>query len=457
MNKNSIILSLLTTLLISGCSSKIGPDYVKPENTGKNSDFVNKDINATNKNNQINSYKWWEEYGDEDLNILIKKMLSENFEIKNLKKNIEYSLLGLESLNSNLFPQINIENKTNISSINNGMIGLNKINRFGLSISNYEIDYLGRIKRAVEVQNANISTSDYNLELLKSNLSYDITMNYFNIILMNERIKLMEEKIKTIEEISSINKKMVDIGYSNDKTLNFNLIENTKIKIDVKILEQYKNDNEKMLKYALGIDENIKYNEQINNLMIDETKIIDRQISERFDIKMAENTLISENANIGLAKAQYFPVLSLSGFLGIQTTDLFNKGAKFWSLSPTILFNIFDMGKTTINVKQSEINKEKALNSYIETVRNSYIEVKSNFLNYKISKEKYTEYEKINKLSNDNYNIYLKEYEIGKISKLELLNNKINLLNNKINFIEIKNDHLIKELNLRKSLQGKIN
>lgn len=437
--KKYISIALLPFLFI-GCVN-LSPDYSKPINTGENKDFL------IDSNISYTANSWWKDYHNDNLNNLMELMLVENQDILSAKKQILYNEENLNTISSNLLPRIDFKDDLTISKIN--------MNRYGINISSYELDYLGKIKQTLTVSNSDINISSFNFEYLKTISSYDLVNNYYTVVSLNKQIELTKKMIVNYTNLKEIVSSKIKIGLSSNISLIDIETELNSQERNLQLLLISKNNIEKQLKNIIGKDVIITYTD-LNHAIFNENMIASKAIENRFDIKIAENELIKENAKIGIAKAAYFPTLSLGAFFGVnsQQNAMFNQNN--WSITPSIVFNIFDYGNTKSLVEKQKISKELALLKYTKTVRNAFLEVKTNYSNYIDNKNSFLLSEKTLLGLNKKYSIVNNNFEIGLLSKYELLINENSLLTNQIQFEKVKTDYFVSELNLRKSLNGKI-
>jgi multidrug efflux system outer membrane protein len=439
---------VLSCFILAGCSG-LSPSVNKPNikiNTIFNDQMDGKSTIVFNE--------WWKEYNNKKINHLVSSMLTNNPDILLAKSKYIYSLESLNIDKSYTLPSVSVKD----DMILNGE--KTKSNKFGISISSFELDYLGKIYDKNKVTDSEINISKNNYELLKSMLSYDIVSNYFNIVYLDKQLANSNTKIGVYQELAGILKEKVNIGLSNKMdldTVNINL--QNEIILNHNISMEIIN-NKKSIELLTGEEFKLpKLNSELTLIDFDENAIVTDNINNRFDIKNAELDLIAENAKIGLAKAQFFPVISLSSFLGYKNSninDVFGPTTNFWSVSPSIMFNIFDYGNNSSLLEQQKNMKEQALIKYVKTVKAAYLDVQTMYLNYEQNKMQLNASKNIYDLSLNKYNIVLTNNKIGLSSGQDLLIAFNDLLNNKSNYEKKLFDTIVSQLNLQKSLEGKI-
>src|SRR5437879_3760704 len=120
-------------------------------------------------------------------------------------------------------------------------------------------------------------------------------------------------------------------------------------------------------------------------------------MTRRPDIRQAEQTLVAANARIGRAKAEYFPKISLTGMLGVESvslSDLFAGGSRFWSIGPTMTVPLFTAGRTSNTVKGFEARQQQAATQYLQTIQQAFREVEDALIFHRKVREIRTERER---------------------------------------------------------------
>ena len=175
----------------------------------------------------------------------------------------------------------------------------------------------------------------------------------------------------------------------------------------------------------------------------------------RPDIKQAEHLLRAANANIGVARAAFFPSISLSGNYGYFSRDLsslFDGGS--WLAFPQVNLPIFDGGKNKANLKLSEIDKNILIAQYQKAIQTAFTEVLEELVNRKNIVEQIGSYDEIVKLNQKSYEILQKQYLNGTIDAVVVADSHLKLIAAKQNLILRKQQYLKNLIMLYKTLGG---
>jgi multidrug efflux system outer membrane protein len=180
-------------------------------------------------------------------------------------------------------------------------------------------------------------------------------------------------------------------------------------------------------------------------------------LERRPDIRAAEQNLIAANAEIGVARAQYFPQLSLSGFLGGQSTqlaNLFSGPASAWSLVPQVSQPIFTAGRLKSNVKLTEAQREIALVQYQKTIQTAFSEVSNSLIAHQRTRESREEQEALVFALQDRTRLAYIRYRGGVDTQLNALDADRDLFQAQLDLVQIQLNELLTVVQLYKALGG---
>jgi multidrug efflux system outer membrane protein len=180
-------------------------------------------------------------------------------------------------------------------------------------------------------------------------------------------------------------------------------------------------------------------------------------LERRPDIRAAEQALIAANANIGVAKAAYFPQLSLSGLLGGQSTQLaslFSGPHSAWSFIPQVSQPIFTAGRLKSGVKLAEAERESALIQYQKTIQTAFAEVSNTLIAHQRTRESRVEQEKLVAALEDRKRLAYVRYRGGVDTQLNALDADRDLFEAQLSLAQIQLNELLSVVQLYKALGG---
>lgn len=180
-------------------------------------------------------------------------------------------------------------------------------------------------------------------------------------------------------------------------------------------------------------------------------------LERRPDIRAAEESLVASNAQIGVAKASYFPTLSLSGALGGQSTQLaalFAGPHTIWSLAPQVTQPIFTAGRLKSSVKLAEAQREEALVQYEKTVQTAFFEVSNGLVAHQRTRESREQQEGLVGALQDRLRLAYVRYRGGVDTQLDALDADRDLFQAELDLAQIRLNESLTVVQLYKALGG---
>jgi len=180
-------------------------------------------------------------------------------------------------------------------------------------------------------------------------------------------------------------------------------------------------------------------------------------LERRPDIRQAEQTLVAANARIGKAKAEYFPKISLTGMLGVESvslSDLFTGGSRFWSIGPTMTVPLFTAGRTSNTVKGFEARQQQAATQYLQTIQQAFREVEDALIFHRKVREIRTERERRVAATRRALSLATLRYERGLSTQLDVLDAQRQLFSAELELASTTRDQFAAVIQLYKALGG---
>jgi multidrug efflux system outer membrane protein len=180
-------------------------------------------------------------------------------------------------------------------------------------------------------------------------------------------------------------------------------------------------------------------------------------LERRPDIRAAEQRLVAANADIGQAKAAFYPQISLTGFYGGQSvdmTDLFSGAARTWQFGPSVSIPIFNGGRLRGNLKQAEANFQAVLANYQQTVQQAFRDVSDGLIGYQRLREFRARQEERTQANRDATGLANVRYEGGVTSYLEVLYNEQEVFTAELDLAKARRNELLSVVQLYRALGG---
>jgi len=383
---------LALAVLLSGCA--VGPDYLRPANWLPSAfkEAPTAVAEAPAANPAVNE-RWWTLFNDPALNELVDQALQGNADLRSAVARVEQADAAAREAGASLFPEIDAQGAGSNTKLSEKTATWNanspdilRARSAGLSLS-YELDIWGRVRRSNEAARANLLASRYGRDAIRLSVAGLVAGNYLNLRALDAQLAITAESLKSREESAKLVKTRVEAGlvspldqYQADGAV-------ATLQAQLADLRRARALAEHQLALLTG-----KPDLQIAAGDLKQLPLPPQPpaglpadlIEARPDVQQAEQQLIAANANIGVAKAGYYPKFTLTGVLGSESktlSDLFSSGASTWSGGLSLLMPIFDFGKTTARVDQAKALNEQSLIAWQKTLETAYKEVRDALVN----------------------------------------------------------------------------
>jgi multidrug efflux system outer membrane protein len=271
-----------------------------------------------------------------------------------------------------------------------------------INLLSFERDLWGRLRRSTETARANLLNAEENRKAVITTLVSDVATNYFNLLQLDYELDISKRTLDTRRESLRLVQERQCGGVATllDLRQAEQLVSSAAQTIPT--LEQQIEQTENQISLLVGenpggVTRGRKFLEQEMPPEVPPgvpSSLLDR----RPDIRAAEQALIAASANIGVAKAAYFPQLSLSGLLGGQSTQLaslFSGPHSAWSFVPQVSQPIFSAGRLKSNVRLAEAESDSALIQYEKTIQTAFTEVSNVLVAHQRTRESRIEQERL--------------------------------------------------------------
>src|SRR5713101_2256110 len=373
--RKSLIAPMVAAALLAGCV--VGPNYRRPAIQTPNA-FRAAAPATPSDPASLGDLKWFEVFRDEKLQELEREALAQNYDLRDAAVRVEAARANLGITRSDQFP--NLSAGADISTIRISRDGATPLpaafvpsqNRtFGgatLSLLSFEVDLWGRLRRATEAARANLLGEEENRKAVMTTLVSEVASAYFSLRELDYQLEISRRTLATRQESLELikNRQAGGVATLLDLRQSEQLVYTAAETIPT--LQQQIEQTENQISLLLGKnpDEIVRGRSLTEQAMPPEVPagLPSALLERRPDIRAAEQSLIAANADIGIAKASYFPQISLSGFLGGQGTQLsslFSGPSAIWNFTPQVTQPIFTAGRLKSNVQLSQALHESAL------------------------------------------------------------------------------------------------
>jgi len=458
----------LFAVLLAGCT--VGPNYKRPP----------VDVPPTFRAPQplppaeaasLADLKWFDVFKDDKLQDLIRKALVANYDLRDAVTRVDAARANLGITRSYQFPNFAASGSVDINRLSRTgetpippQLLPNQDRNFGtgvLQLLSFEIDIWGRLRRATEAARASLLSAGENRKAVVTTLVADVATEYLTLRELDYTLEISQHTLQTRQESLGLTKQRQTGGVAT--------------RLDIRQAEELVYTAEETIpaiQNQIGQTEN-----QINLLLgrnpgeVARGRGLTEQdlppevpaglpsalLERRPDIRAAEQDLIAANAEIGVAKASYFPTISLSGFLGGQSTQLsslFSGPSSAWSLVPQVTQPIFTAGRLKSNVKLAEAQREHALIAYQRTIQTAFTEVSNALIAHQRVRESREKQVALVEALEDRLRLAYLRYRGGVDTQLNALDADRDLFQGQLDLAEIRLQELLSFVQLYKALGG---
>jgi len=451
---------LVILVVISGCS--VGPDYKRPHAPVPSSFKELKEWREALPRDQEIRTKWWEAFGDSILNSLEEQVNVSNQSIALAESQYRQAQALVQLARANYFPTVNAEAAYTRSLLAGGGGTYSAVDQQQVSLNaSWEVDLWGKVRRQVESSSASAEASFADLQAMRLSMQTELALNYFQLRILDAQKKNLEEAVAAYSKALELTQNRYNAGVAAKADV---AAAQTQLKsaqaqaIDVGVQRA-------QLEHAIAIltgKPPADFSLPLVTFIAPQIKIpvgIPSDLLERRpDIASAERKMAAANAQIGVAKAAYYPSLSLSGSLGYASAELaslFTSPSFFWALGPTALAaTLFDGGARKAQTEQARAAYDGTVAFYRQTVLAGFQDVEDNLAALRILDEEAQSQELAVKSAQESVILTTNQYKAGIISYLNVVTVQTIALTNERAAINISGQRLNATVLLVKALGG---
>jgi multidrug efflux system outer membrane protein len=460
MNKYVALIAI--AMLSGGCT--VGPNYKKPTATvpGTYRGLTPEEA-AKTESASMGDQKWWEVFQDEQLRSLIRTALQQNYDVRIAGARILEAQAQLGITRADQFPSVS--GGASISdqrSARSAFLPALERSTGQLNVSAaWELDFWGKFRRATEAARANLLASEWARQEVISTLVASVSGAYFQLRAQDLELEISKRTLASRQESLRLTRLLADRG--NTSMLDVRQAEQLVFTAGAEIpaLEQSIEQQENLISILLGKNPA----DVLRGQTLTEQKhppevppgLPSTLLERRPDIREAEQQLIASNAQIGVARAAYFPQISLSGTAGFQSaalTDLFGGPAGTWNFAGSLTQPIFTAGRLRSNVRLAEARQQTALLFYEQTIQGAFRNVSDALIASRKSTEFRTQEELLFQSAQDSARLSHMRYTGGVTGYLEVLTNETNAFSAELGLVQAQLNELLALVQLYEALGG---
>lgn len=384
------ILSCIYIMFLAGCAA-VGPDYQGPPEVDVPEAWNHQTVQTSQIQEDLS--QWWTKLNDPMLTSLIERANQSSLDLRIALARIDEAEAQYGVATSQFYPTVNALGSLTRERPSEDLIGFptrtENFQSIGGSLG-WEIDLFGRIRRQTEAAEANVEASVENYRDVLVILNAEIARTYISTRTLQKRLALANQNVANQRETLQV----VIARYNAELTSELDVTQaeqnlassESAIPLLKAALAQSINRLAVLLGQAPGtLNRELAQPQPIPPISNHIVLAIPRDIlRQRPDIRRAERQLAAQTANIGVATADLYPRLSLTGAFGFATSSgsLLSSSANFWSFGPNLVWNVFDAGRNQNLVNIEDAQAEQARAAYEKTVLGAFEDVEAGLINF---------------------------------------------------------------------------
>jgi len=377
-------------LCLGGCASR-APQYTQPAApvpTAWPDGPAYKAEIAKPDEKPVAKIPWQEFFVNEQLRKLITLALQNNRNLKIATLNIERSRALYQIRQADLLPKVEAYGGASFQRIPEDLSSTGRamnIEQYsvGLGVISYELDLFGRVRSLKEQALSNFLATEQARRSVQISLISTVAANYLSLAADRERLQLARETLETQQASYKLIQRRFEVGTSSELDLRQAQTRVDATRVDIARLLSLVAQDENALNLVVGSPVPSEllpaaFSETLASVQDIAPGLSSEVLLHRPDILQAENLLKGLNANIGAARAAFFPRITLVSSVGSgsdELTGLFKSGSLAWSFVPRISLPIFDGGSNRANLTVAEVDRDLAVVQYEKAIQTAFREV----------------------------------------------------------------------------------
>ncbi len=467
MARGSRLLSLaLCVAMLSACA--VGPDYQRPPTAEPAQYKEAEGWRQANPSDSLARGAWWELYGDRQLNDLIEKLNNANQTVAQAEARYRQSQALVSSARAAFYPTVDLSaGKTrssqgagsSSSSLSSSSSGIRDTYNTQLGVS-WEADIWGKLRRGLEADEASAQASFADLAAMRLSQQSELVQNYLQLRVIDQQKRLLESTVAAYQRSLQMTQNQYRAGVSGRdavaqaqtqlKTTQANLVD----------LIWQRAQFENAIAVLIGkapAEFTLAETQDIPKLPQIPLSLPSQLLERRPDIASAERSVIAANANIGVAKAAYYPDLSLSlsgGYSSSTSSNLISLPNRFWSVGPKVTLPLFDGGARSAEVDRNEALYDETVAKYRQTVLDGFREVENYLVQLKVYENEAAVRQEALDAARDSLRLTENQYKAGLIAYLDVVVVQATALSNEQSVLTVLQSRLIASVQLIAALGG---
>jgi multidrug efflux system outer membrane protein len=457
-------LAALVCVISLMCGCAVGPNYHRPPITAPPVFRGLTPEEAAKK--EVKSFadeKWWEVFQDRHLQELIHTALQQNYDVRIAATRILEAQARLGITRADQFPTVSgqaagINERSPQSTFLPAFTA--STNQVGLSLF-WDLDFWGKYRRATEAARANLVASEWARREIITQLIANVSSAYFHLRALDLQLEISRQTLASRQDSLRLTRLLAEGGATSmlDVRQAEQLVFTAAAEIPA--LELQIEQEENLISIFLGnnpgpVPRGKKLTEQEHPPTVP-VGLPSSLLERRPDVRQAEEQLIAANAQIGVARAAYFPQIPLTASAGYQSTALtalFAGPAGMWNFGASLTQPIFTAGRLKSTVRLAQSQQQEGVLFYQQTIQTAFEDVSNDLIAYRKTQEFRQQQQRLTESAEDATRLSQMRYNGGAASYLEVLTNDTNYFSAELALVQAQLNELLTLVQLYRDLGG---
>ena len=445
----------LALLALAACA--VGPDYRRPDMQAPESYKETGEWKVAEPRDQAPRGKWWQAFGDPVLDGLMEKVDVSNQTLKSAEARYRQAQAAVTTARAGFFPTVGVDASATRSRAANAP----SVTNYGASADlRWELDLWGRVRRNVESAQAGAQASAGDLEAARLSLQASLAQAYFQLRVTDVQRELFEDTVAAYAKSLELTQNRYNAGVAAKTEVvqaEAQLLSTRAQFIDIGATRA---ELEHAIAVLIGLAPaqfSLAPAPMVAKLPQIPPGLPSTLLERRPDISAAERRVAAANAQIGVAKAAYFPTLTIPGTIGFSSTTfshLFEAPNRFWSIGPALGLTVLDFGVRGAAVDSATAAWEASAADYRQTVLASFQEVEDNLSALRILAEEAQVQDDAVRAARETLKLTSNQYKAGTANYLAVVVVQAAQLTNERTAVSLLGRRLTASVGLIKALGG---
>ena len=465
---------VIATLALGACA--IGPDYQRPASAPSAQFKQAAGWKAAAPADTELRGNWWELYGDTELNQLIERLNGNNQSLASAEAQFRQARALARGARAAFFPSLNLNTGVTRAGQGGGDSTISTSDGVAVSGSNasrvsktydaslgvsWELDVWGKLRRQLEADNASLQASAADLAAVRLSQQSELVQSYLQLRVLDEQKRLLDETVAAYKQAFKIAENQYKAGIVPRSDVTQALTQLRSTEAEAVDLEYQRAQLEHALAVLVGVAPSefdlAARAAYIPSLPAVPVSLPSSLLERRPDIAAAERRVMSANASIGVAKAAYYPDLTLSATGGYRSgsfNDWISTPNRFWSIGPQFAMTLFDAGLISSQVEQAEASYDQTVADYRQTVLEGFREVEDYLVQLSVYEREAVVQQQALDAARESLRLMLNQYKAGTVEFTDVVSVQTSALSNERTNLTLQGNRLTASVQLIAAMGG---